>query len=131
MTKDIKKSRKQYFWEKPIKKIVSNVVFFEDGTEKVLSDKQLEYLITETPIDPSAFRDLVLDNVTPELLKVFEDHNVTKWDVQAIVWTLIGTYNHYFNTAVGKAFGTYEDGKHPESFPEQISYLDILKFKNS
>lgn len=119
--------KKQFFWGKEIEKIVTNIVKFTDGTEKVLSDKQLEYLITDEPIDETQLRDLVLDNVVWDMLKVLEDHNVIKWHIQAIITTLVGSYNQNFNKAVGKAFWTYEEGKHPESYPEQISYLDILR----
>ena len=115
----------KYFWEKKIDKIVSNIIFLEDGTEKVLSDKQLVYLITDEPKDATSFRDLVVDNVVPDCMKVIQEHNIRKWDFHAIITSMTWSYNDAFLKAIGKAFGTYEEWGHPESFPENVTIIDI------
>ena len=115
----------KYFGEKAIEKMVGNILFFEDKTEKVLSDKQMEYLVTDEPKDATQTRDLVLDNVIPDIMQILIQHNVKKGDIQSIVNGILASYNQTFLTAVWKAFGTYEEWKPVESYPENISIIDI------
>ena len=117
----------QYLWEKEINKITTNIVHLKDGTDKVLSDKQLTYMITDEPQDPTQMRDIIMDHVVPDMMQVLIDHNVCKWHVNAAVNAVVGSYNETFNKAVGKAFWTYEEGKPTEFFPENISILDIQR----
>lgn len=115
----------KYFWQKAIERTVGNIIFFEDGTGKVLSDKQMEYLVTDEPKDLTQMRDLVLDNVIPDIMWVLIAHNIRKGDVQSVVNGILASYNQTFLKAVGKAFGTYEEWEPVESYPENISILDI------
>jgi len=90
----------KYFGEKAIEKMVGNILFFEDKTEKVLSDKQMEYLVTDEPKDATQTRDLVLDNVIPDIMQILIQHNVKKGDIQSIVNGILASYNQTFLTAV-------------------------------
>jgi len=75
----------RYFIDKKIDSINWNIVNFEDWTTKYFTDKELSYLITEEPKDLTQIRDLMLDNVVPEIIKILNEHNVRKWDIQAII----------------------------------------------
>ena len=118
----------KYIGEKKIVNIVDNMVEFEDGSKGYYNDKQLWYLVTETPVDLTKLRDLMLDNVIPEIMGILENHNVRRWDLQAITQSVIWTYNEMFMTAIWKAFGTYREWIHPEYFTENIRPTDIRKY---
>jgi len=53
-------------------------VTFVDGTEKIFTPKQLEYIVTDEQKDATQFRDLVTYNITEELLAVLREHNMRK-----------------------------------------------------
>ena len=119
----------QYIWEKEIINIIDGWAVFVDWTYGIYTEKQLSYIVTDEPKDPSAFNQLVLDNVIADMLQVLIAHNVRKWEIQGIITWLVGSYNQNFNIAVGKAFWTYEEWKYPEFFPENIRMSDIIRFK--
>lgn len=120
-----------YIWEKEVSKIDGNLVTFTDDTTKTFTEKQLSYLVTEEPKDATAIQGLMLDNIVPEIFQVLLEHNVRKWDINAIVQTLIWSYNQNFNIAIWKAFWTFKEWAYPESYPENITMEDIANFKNS
>ena len=121
----------QYIWEKEVLNVIDGGVVFVDGTHGIYTEKQLSYIVTDEPKDPSAFNQLVLNNVTADMFKILIDHDVRKWEIQGIVTSLVWSYNQNFNIAIGKAFWTYEEWKYPEFFPENIRMSDIIRFKNS
>lgn len=122
-----KKQKARYYGEKKIKRIVSNIAYFDDDTDKVLTDKQMEYLVTDEPKDLTAFRDLVFKNVVADMMEVLIRHNIRKGDLQPILNWIVGAYNQTFNKAVWKAFGTYDESEPVEYWPENVSILDIQR----
>lgn len=120
-----------YIGEKEVEKIDWTVVTFKDETTGTYTEKQLSYLVTEEPKDASALQGLMLDNIVPDIFQILLEHNVKKWDINAIVQTFIGSYNQNFNIAIGKAFGTFVEWQYPESYPENITMEDIAKFKSN
>lgn len=121
---------KKYIWEKKIKSIEWNLVTFSDWQKKIYTPKQLEYIITTQPKDLTEFRNIVIDNVVVDFIEVMKKHDIKKWDIQAILNTVVWTYNRQFNIAVGKAFWTYEEWISSEYFPENIRISDIERVSN-
>ena len=150
----------KYLWELAIKEIVENTVTFEDDTTRVLTDKQLTYLITDEPKDLSATHILVTTTVVNEIieelkgisildtdaailaiLKVIEEHDIRRWELapvlddifykfKTILDLVTKSYNWLFNEAIGKAFGTYQEKKAPEYFFEDIRVSDMKRVKS-
>lgn len=116
-----------YIWEKEVKSIKGNLVTFKDKTEWTYTDAQLEYLVTDDSQDDSSLRLLMLNQIIPDVIDVFKKHDIKKGDIQAIMNAVVWQYNETFNIAVGKAFGTFEEGKHTAYFPENIRMSDIEK----
>lgn len=71
---------------------------------------------------------MMLEQVVPEIMNLLAKHNVKKVDLSVIMQVLVGEYNVMFNTAIGKAFGTYKEGRPNEFFPEDIRFSHISKF---
>jgi len=113
-------SMDKYIGEKKVKGIEWNIVTFEDNSTKTLTDKQLTYMVTDEPKDLSAMRDLVIDNVSPEVFKVLEDHNIRYWDVDAILQSVLWWFHVAFWRAVWHKFGTFYEGWHIEDFKEDV-----------
>lgn len=114
-----------YIWEKEVKSIEWTLVTFVDETSQVFTERQLEYLVKDEEYDLTTERNLLLENIIPEIMEVLREHNVKKVDIQAILNWVVWEYNETFNIAVGKAFGTYEEWKHTAYFPENIRFSDI------
>lgn len=96
---------KKFIWELEVKGIVDGIVTFTDDTEVFYTEKQLSYMVTDEPKDLTAQRELVLDNVVPEvlaaiqsevigeeptnivakILEVIEKHNIRRGDFAAIM----------------------------------------------
>lgn len=117
-----------YIGEKEIKEINWNDVSFVDGTMGYYTDTQLKYMVTEESKDLTAQRDLLLDNIVPEMIMILKNHNVRKWDIQAIFQSTVWTFNNKFLSTVWKAFWTYREWVHPEYFQEDIRMSDLDKF---
>jgi len=120
-----------FIWEKEVLNIIEGGVVFVDWTPWVYTEKQLSYVVTDEPKDPSEFNQIILDNVIADMLGLLANHNVRKWEINGIITWLVASFNQNFNIAVGKAFWTYEEWKYPEFFPENIRMSDILRLKNS
>ena len=118
---------KQYLWEKEIKSIQWNVVTDIDWKDTTLTDKQLTYMVTTEPKSLTEARDILLDNIVPEVMDVLEAHNIRKWDLSSIIDTVINSYNMTFFTAIGKAFWTYEKGKPHLYFQDDIRVSDMTR----
>lgn len=102
-----------YLGTKKIDKIEGNKVLFQDGTEEEYTHKQLTYLVTKKSKEATEVRNLVLDNVMPEvkavisgdnnmtitseILCVLEEHNVTNAEfgniLQRILMDRLDEYN--------------------------------------
>ncbi len=117
-----------YIWEKEVQSIEGTKVTFVDSTEIEFTPKQLEYIVTEEPKDPSAFRNLTSLRIASDVLELFKDHNIKKWELDNILNTIVFNYNSLFYTALGKKFGTYEEGLKftPQAFEESITMADLL-----
>lgn len=118
---------KKYYWEKEIINVVDNTITLEWDKEIYLTDKQLSYLVTNEKQDLTQLQNLMIKNVNPELLNVLEAHNIRKWDFQAILATLVSSFNEWFNQAIWKAFWTYEEWIHSDNFTDNIRVSDIDK----
>jgi len=117
-----------FIWELEIEKIERNTVFFTNGTKRKCTKKEIEVLSTEEATDLTTQRDLLLNAIIPDILKLLMDYNIKKWDIQAVIQGVVWTYNENFNIAVWKAFWTYEEGVHTAYFTENIRMTDIKKF---
>lgn len=118
-----------YIGEKKIKDIKDGLVMFEDGSQEVFTNKQLEYVVTKEPKDWTAFRELEIQQIAISVLELLTEHNVKKWLIDPIRKSVIWSYNDAFSTAVGKAFWTYADDKHPEDMLANIRISDIQRLK--
>lgn len=121
----------KYIWEKEIALIDGNNVAFTDGTSAEYKSDELLILISDEPRDESQVQQKIVLSVTPEIMKVLSRYNLDKDMVGKIAQAVISTYNYNFNKAVGKAFWTYEDWKHPDSFPWKIRISDIERLLDS
>lgn len=126
-----KKTKVQYIGELQVKSIEWNLVMFEDGTSKEYTDKQLTYMVCDTKKDLSEARDLMIDNLVPEIITLLEQHNIRKGDLSAIINTVIDSYNEAFNVAIWKAFWTYRAGVNSQYFTEDIEISNIKKLMSS
>ena len=126
-----KKTKVQYIGELQVKSIEWNLVMFEDGTSKEYTDKQLTYMVCDTKKDLSEARDLMIDNLVPEIITLLEQHNIRKGDLSAIINTVIDSYNVAFNVAIWKAFWTYRAGVNSQYFTEDIEISNIKKLMSS
>lgn len=66
----------------------------------VLTDKQLTYIITETPHDLTQMRSLVASKVAQEMLAVIEEHDIRFGDVDYIIQVFVDSFNRGFNIAL-------------------------------
>jgi len=121
----------KYIWEKQIQSIEGTKITFEDWTVKTYTEKQLSYIITDEPKDPTAFRTILIANIVPDLARVLEEHDIKKWDYQAVLNSLTYSYNNTFYEAVWRAFWTYEQDLAPEYFAENIRISDISRLRKS
>jgi hypothetical protein len=115
-----------YIWEKEIQTIEGTKVTFVDGTEKVFTPKQIEYVVTDEMKDATQFHDLVTFNIAEELLWVLKTHNMRKWDLDTVLNLIVSSFNNKFLIAIGKKFGTFEEGKHASYFEENITMSDLF-----
>lgn len=122
--------KKIYIGEKEIKNIEGNKVIFMDWTECEYTKKQLEYIITNEPKDDSEFRDLVIENVTKDVLAVIQEHNIRKGDLSPLLQCIVDSFNQNFFIAIGKAFGTYQEWLNPVVYQENIRINDIIQMKD-
>ena len=120
----------KYIWEQEIVNIVGNMVEFKDWIQEYYTDTQLWYLVTDEPKDLTQIRDIMLDNIIPDIMEIIEEHNIRKWDLQAIIQSIVWTYNNLFLTEVWKRFGTFRKWLHPEYFIENIRPSD-MKIKDT
>lgn len=117
-----------YIGESKIDKIDWNTVYFADGATKEYTAKQLTYLVTEQMKDPTALRDLVLENVMPDvtellsieddmeasskIMSTLEDHNITNSELQSVMSRIktnrIREYNDLMKEKVGEEIKKYE-----------------------
>lgn len=109
-----------YVWEKEVESIDWNKVKFVDGTEQEFTPKQMEYVVTEEPKDLTQFRDLTNFRIAEDLIEVLKAHDMKKGDLDNVLNLVISSFNNKFLIAIGKHFGTYEEGKHPAYFEENI-----------
>lgn len=107
-----------------------------DGTEKEYPGKVkieidvLDYIVTDEPKDASAFTNLCVARTALSCLEAWEAHDISKANTNRVLELLAHSYDMAFSTAIGKAFGTYEENSHPAAFPENIRMSDFKKFNN-
>lgn len=68
----------QYLGQLEVEKVEGNAVTLKDGTIKTLTDKQLQYMLTDEEKDLTASRNLMLDVCVADILKILEEHDVQK-----------------------------------------------------
>ena len=124
------KKAKLYVGDKEVLKIQWNVVIYVDWSEEELTEKQLTYMVTKEPQDPTQMRDLMLKNVVPEVMDVLEAHNTRNGDFVAIVETIKASFDHTFQVAVWKAFWTYREWVHADYFQDDIRVSDLKRVSN-
>jgi len=113
----------RYIWEKEVKNIDWNLIEFVDWTSKSFNDIQLEYIITETPMDATAFRSICVMNAVEDILPILKDHCITKWQMEAVFLTIKGSFDEKFCRALGEYFGTNKDEVlHHRDFIENIDF---------
>lgn len=121
----------QYIWDREIKEISENTVTFVDESEMYISDKQKDYLITDEKIeDLTELQKLRVLHVVQDILKIVKDHNVRRGDFAKIFETTIESVDASFKIAVWKAFGTFQEWRHPDYFDEDICVSDIERVMN-
>ena len=93
-----------YIGEREVKSIDGTTVTFVDETTQVLTERQLEYIVTEKPLDASELQLLLLPNVIPDmceaikgislmdttecllaLIPVLEKHDIRKGDLAFVI----------------------------------------------
>lgn len=116
-----------YIGKKEIETIDGNVVTFKDGSTEQFSSTELKYIQTEEPKDLTELRDIKVREIVADIMKIFDIHDVQKWDIQAVIQTIISSYNYNFNVAIGKLFWTYDESLHHEDFVSNIKFSDIKK----
>jgi len=115
---------KQFIGDKEISTLKDGIVTFNDGTTSEYTEKQLSYLVTEEAKDLSAMRELVLENVVPDILKeiqdslleddtmaisakilnVIETHNIRRGDFASVMDTVLFKFKEILDTTV-KSYG--------------------------
>lgn len=110
----------QYIWDKAISKNVDWIVTFTDWSEQIYTEKQLSYLITDDVKDLTELRDLVIENVVPDILlaiqstqitneptdivakvlEVIEEHNIRRGDLAAIMDTVSYRFKLILDTTI-------------------------------
>lgn len=120
----------KYIWEKVINSIdENNYVLFEDWSKEYFTDRQLEYIVTDEPKDATEFQKLVATKVTSEIMPILEKHNVKQKDVQAILETVISSFNEAIYEAIWRAFWTYDENAHYSHSFSEIKVSDINYFR--
>lgn len=150
-----------YVWEKEVDEIKGNIVKLKDWAEYEFTDKQLEYVVTDTQKDLSAFYELCIENVSKDVisaikscesddtmtiaakvLEVYEAHNIKMNQVDAvgvavmtyvkeIMELAVQSYMRGYKQAIWKAFWTYEEWIHADYFVDNIKISDIKRLKDS
>lgn len=121
----------QYIGEKEVVSIEDTIVTCKDWEEEEtieLTPRQLQYMITDEPKDATAVREMVIVEFARDMLQIIEQHDVCKWDIDAILNVLVQSYNGFFNTAIGKAMWTYDETKHHSLYIDELRVSDLKKF---
>lgn len=119
-----------FIWEKEVLSVEWSKVVFVDDTTVELTERQLQYLVTDEMKDATAYRDLVVKEAVSDMMKIIEAHNIKKSQLEAISNALIGWYHKVLAEAIGKAFWTYDETLHHSHYMEDISVKDILRVVN-
>ena len=119
-----------FIGEKEIEKVEDGKVIFKDGSEEKYNEKQLAYMITKEPKNDTELRDIVLENVAKDVLAVIQEHNIKKGELSPLIQCIVDSFNQNFFIAVGKAFGTYQEGINPIYYQENIRMEDIIQMKD-
>lgn len=117
-----------FIWTQEIKEIVDTKVTFIDGTEKEYTTTQLQYIATEESKDASALQEITIMNIADQILEVLKANNVRKGDMNQLINLIVHSFEMMFQVAIGKAFWTYDAGRHPTSCEEDIRMSDFSKF---
>lgn len=121
----------QYIGEKEVVSIEDTIVTCKDWEEEEtieLTPRQLQYMITDEPKDATAVREMIIVEFARDMLQIIEQHDVRKWDIDAILNVLVQSYNGFFNTAIGKAMWTYDEAKHHSLYIDELRVSDLKKF---
>lgn len=122
-----------FIWEKEVKEITGTLVQFVDGSECTFTQKALDYIVTEESKDPSAFQELIVENVAQAVLKafdasdrydadienvnkiqdliltVFEEHDIRKGDLTVVIQRVIDKYWRPFDLVIKQVGYSYND----------------------
>lgn len=80
-----------YLGNKKIDKIEGTTVMFKDGSKEEYTHKQLWYLVTKKAKDLTEIRNLVLENVMPEVKAVLEGEELS--DVSLRIFEILESHN--------------------------------------
>ena len=117
-----------FIGSKAIERIDWTTVYFATGDKKEYTDKALSYIVTEELQDPTAYRQLVLTNILPEIkllldwsdtveivskiMLILEQHDVTNSEMQSIIThitsDLIEWHNNFLKEKVWKEMDDFK-----------------------
>lgn len=115
----------KYFGDKKVESIEWNVITLEWGKQVTLTDKQMEYSITDEALSDTEVRAVKISRMVSDMFDILDAHDLKKDDFQAMLTTLTGSYNANFQKAVAKQFGTYDPELPIETCVGNIRMSDI------
>jgi len=120
-------SDKKYLWEVEVTSVEWNTVNLADWTSRTLTNTQLEYMLTDMPLDLTGQRDLMTKHAVLDMVSVLEKHDVMKRDITHIVEVLVDSYNQNYFAAIAKAFGTANEKFSNSECVWHIRISDIMR----
>ena len=115
----------QYYGNKKVVSIDGTKIILETDEVVQLTEKQMEYMLTDNELTDTEFRALHISKTVSDMFDVLDAHNLKKDDFQAMLTTLTGSYNHNFQKAVAKQFWTYNEELPIETCVGNIRMSDI------
>lgn len=79
------KDKKQYIAHREIDSIDSCVVKFSDGTVEEFTEKALAYLVKDTPLNVSDFKEVIAYNVHLDVLELLNRYNLKTGEFEYII----------------------------------------------
>jgi hypothetical protein len=80
-------------------------VLYEDGTSLLTTEKFLNLVQSEVPLDATAFRNLLFPAVIKDIFVVFTEYNLRHEDMTSLLTKLAKTWDDTLNHAVNYKMG--------------------------